>query len=294
MNQYPFLVRPAASRITTKPPTQTPGNDTDMSVVSTLEPDVQTKPQSTVFVAPRNSTLPHDVEDVYLPDLTPAVEQGLREDDPDNPALDPEDQQASTLGMLPGAGPNRDSHFTRFMETFVTDQAQIVDKDMLSRLNTWLERLIVLHTTAETAVRDFGSAITERGAKIDIRITELEKLVHQAIWMDHKRSLLQLFKLEPYIDAIMAREIATEFGNALEIEREVAQSKQRDKETSEGVLDALDTIVKQLATIKNSSTQSKPQAHSVFTKLRPGHPVPTAAARTEPQRTEAPQPGPSV
>ena len=274
------------SRITTKPPTQTPAADTDMSVVSTLEPDIQTKPQSTVFVAPRSAAFPHDAEDVYLPDFTPEVEQGLREDDPDNDALDPVDPvdpHANTLEMLPGAGPHRDSHFTRFMETFATDQAQIIDKDTLGDLNAWLERLVVLHTTAETALRDFGAAITERGAKIDMRAPELEKLVHQVIWMNHKRSLLQLFKLDPYIDAIMAREIATEFGSALEIEREISQAKQRDKETSESVIESLDTIIKQLASIKNSNIQAKQQSPSVFTKLRPGHPVPTAAARPEPQ-----------
>lgn len=278
MNQYPFLVRPAASRITTKPPTQAPSPDTDMSVVSTLEPDIQTKPQSTVFVAPRNAVLPHDVDDIYLPEITPAIERDLREDDPGNDALEPEDVQASTLGMLPGSGPNRDSHFTRFMETFATDQAQIIDKELLGQLNTWLERLIVLHTTAETAIRDFGAAITERGAKIDMRAPELEKLVHQAIWMEHKRDLLRLFKLDPYIDAIMAREIATEFGSALEVEREIAQSKQREREASETVVDSLDVIVKYLAAIKNSGTTAKQQAPSVFTKLRPGHPVPTSRA----------------
>lgn len=270
-----------------KPPQLTPGTDPDIKTTTTEPPAPATKPAETVYVHPRASVTPVAAptvseDEIDLPSPEPDIVERLRADDPDNPAFDmiqrgatardfvapipstAEYMSAVAKAMLPEAGPGRDSFFTQFMRSFAENSANAVDDKLLASLNEWLSRLIVTTTTVETALRDFGAATTEQGAQIDMKFAQLEKFLHELIWIRNMRQLFDTLGLSEYADAVIAREIYTEFGNGSEVEADIAKSKSKAFELEQFMRQALSSINKNLADLRLSTAPPKPEPYSPF------------------------------
>lgn len=176
------------------------------------------------------------------------------------------------------------------MGSFAADSSNAVDPVLLAALNEWLQRLIITTTTAETALRDFGAATTEQGAQIDMKFTQLEKFMHELLWIRNMRQLCDTLTLTDYADAIIAREIYTEFGNGAEVEADIAKTKSRAFDLEQFMRNALLSINKNLADLKRNAAPEKQEPTSVF---RGGRQQPTHQERASPAPVPDPTPRPS-
>jgi hypothetical protein len=254
--------------------------------------DVKLQPPQFAPDGSPNPPTPASEPPVDLQDSETEIERQMREAD-EAPSRYAKTEQprsaaheiADLVGhVVPESGPDRQSFFSSYMEEYAKDSKSAVQAPLLEKLNTWFVSLLEETTTAETAIRDFTFAMSEKGAPIDMQLEEFERVVHQLIWMRQLRGLLQTLELGEYVDVILSREIYTEFGRGAEIEAEINKAKQKRGDAESFVKDALSRIIDVLSNLSHKP-QLPTKSGSVF---HPGPvrsriiPAPAPAPKQEP------------
>jgi len=268
--------------------------DASDSVRSTMGAESHSKPAHVLHVLPQRERAakavyetPAELADVELAGVDTDIDLQVQEEEtsqfarPAQPMSAAHEIAAMVGHIVPESGPDRQSFFSTYMEEYAKNPKSAINTELMETLNKWFVSLTEATTTAETVIRDFTFAMSEKGAPIDMQLEEFERVVHQLVWMRQLRELLNVLDLGDYVDVILSREIYTEFGRGAEIEAEINKAKKKRGDAENFVQDALNRIVNVLS---NMAPRPAPavQPASVFRPAPRVGPVRAAAAAASP------------
>jgi len=195
---------------------------------------------------------PERLEPVDLPPNEelpePELEEGEKRFEPffvTDPGYRSTEAQKHKLKVIPAVGSNSVAYGASVIRDYAISPRALVDPDMLGMLNTWFARYLELLVTVDVTIGDFAHAITDNGAKLDLDLGSLQKLLANMMHMRQLRELITNVGLADYESEILLAEIDREFGRARELEHERAGRVRREGAVADAVLD-LRVIAEQL------------------------------------------------